>query len=209
MGRNRAKTILILASVLLVVTLLCAATQGTTEVVYKTVMECPLYREADFASETVIAIPQNAVVEPIGDPFDQDGFSWRKIRYSGAEGYVLATDIFVSSKNDNYTFIVGKGKSRTMGEPIGLYSIHTENAEPVRYMYDGESVRIVDDGISYGKYLRVEYDGTYYYALADQVTTGLSYNQTLAIIIIGSVAGAVGIGLIVFFLIRRRKKKID
>lgn len=175
---------------------------------YKAVVGFSLYAETDLTSEVLLTVPQNAQVECVGEPVEVDDLTWQKIRYNGKEGYTLKNHIFVSNKNDNYTFLAGKAKSRAMGESIPLYLGHSDPQEAVGFMNDGERLSIVQDGIGYGDYVRIEYNGTYYFVHGDEVTTGLCYNETLAIIIIGSIVAAAAIGLTIFFLIRRRKKQL-
>ena len=209
-GKKIEKTAVSVIVVLTIclVFLLCAAAPAGTRYTYKAVLGFSLYESADLTSTVLVSVPQNAQVEPLGDPVTVDGKVWQRVVYSGLTGYTYSDNIYLSNKNDNFVFVVGKAKSAFMGQPIALYTVHDENAEPVRYMNDGENLRIVSDNVSYGSFSRIEYDGSYYFVRTENVTTGLSFNQTLAVIILGSVVGATCIVVLIVVLTKRRKKRI-
>ena len=81
--RNELKklmTAVLVATVCVLVALLCAAAPATTEYSYKAVIGFSLYAETDYASEVLVVVPQNATIQPMGDPISVDGAEWRKVR---------------------------------------------------------------------------------------------------------------------------------
>ena len=206
-GKNRRVAIVVLA-ICLAVTLLCAAAPVGTQYTYKAVMNFSLYETTDLTSAVLVSVPQNAIVELSGNPVVVDGKEWQKIVYSGLTGYTYLDNLYLSSKNDNFAFVVGKAKSVYMGQSIPLYSVHDEQAEPVRYMNDGENLRVVVDNVSYGAFAKIEYDGEYYFIRSENVTNGLSFNQTLALIILGVVFVLTVVVVSVVVVLKRRKKRI-
>ena len=205
----KKRTVLSMTIVLIitVVFLLCAAGQSE-EKEYKAVLRFPLYKQADFDSDVLIDVSQNAKVEKVGEPFFVEDVSWQKVEYLSFTGYTLSINLYISDKNDNYRFTAVKAKSRYMGEAIGLYAAHTNSVPPEVYVNDGERLKLVNDSVDYSGFSRVEYNGQDYFVYSDCITAGLSYNESLALIIVGSVVGAVAIGLLILLVIRKRKHKI-
>ncbi len=203
------KTAFILLVAIVLASVLLGASSPLDEYVYKTVLpDTPLYENTDFSSETLISVPHNAEVEVIGEPFFVGDVEWQQVRYTVYTGYMPSGAIFKSIKNDVYDVIIAKASSTKMGDKIPFYYTHNINTEPAGYLYDGEQLRIIDDGIDYGEFYMTEYDGNYYFVLKDNVTTGLSYNQLLALIISCSFAGAIIIAVVIVIVYRRRRRKI-
>ena len=82
---------------------------------------------------------------------------------------------------------------------------HSETVGVDKYVHDGEKISVIDDGIDYGAFVLIEYDGERYFIYSDNVTTGLSYNQLIAVIIIAGVAGLIIVVSVVLMIIKRRK----
>ena len=62
---------------------------------------------------------------------------------------------------------------------------------------------------SYGEYLKVIYDGEYYFVKSENVTTGLTYNQKLALIISGGlIGGGLAVAFTVIVLVRKKRASV-
>ena len=193
----------VLASVLL------GASSPLNEYVYKTVLpDTPLYADSDFSSEELIAVPHNAEVEIIGEAFFVGDVEWQEVKYTLYTGFMPVTALYKSIKNDVYDVIIAKAASVKMGDKIALYLTHELKTTPAAYLFDGEQIRIIDNGIDYGDFYMAEYDGAYYFVLKENVTTGLSYNQLLALIISCCFVGVIIIAVVIVFVYRRRRRKV-
>lgn len=184
---------------------LCAAAPVNSYV--KTVLpDTPLYAETSSESEILIKIPQNAVVEIVGEKILTGETEWQKVKYTAFTGYVRNDAVYRSVANDNYMVTPVTVVSEKMGEDIGLYDTHTSDAVAVKTVHDGEKVRLISNGIDYGDYALIEYEGDFYFIRSSDITDGLSYNQKLAVIIAGCFVGALILVGIVTIAVRKNKK---
>ena len=171
------RALVILIIVIVASMLLCAA-DFSDDFEYKVILpDTPIYTSADVSSPIIGYIPQKAIVTPIGDPETISGVTWQKISYTSLTGYVQSTALYKSYTNDDYTVTIAKVKSNSMGQDVALYSTHSETVGVDKYVHDGEKISVIDDGIDYGAFVLIEYDGERYFIYSDNVTTGLSYNQ--------------------------------
>lgn len=197
----------LLAVIVFTSALMCAAAP-VNSYAYKAILpDTPLYASADLAAEILIRLPQNAVVEPAGDPFVSGDTEWVRVKYTSFDGFVVNASLYKSLKNDNFEVIIAKAAAKEMGEEIPLFDTHSSDAAAVRTVHDGEQLRIVTDGVDYGEFVCVEYDGGYYFAYSFNVTTGLSYNQLLAVIISACFVGALIIAAVIVVVLRKRRRK--
>lgn len=187
--------------------LLFGAAAPVEEYTYKAILpDTPLYADSDLGADILIRIPQDAAVEIEGDPVMVGDVEWQRVSYTSLDGYVVKSALYRSLKNDSYDVVIAKASAQKMGEDIYLYDTHLEGAPVAATLNDGEKLRIIDNGIDYDGYLYVEYDGGYYFVRSEYVTTGLSYNETLAVIIAASFVGAVIIAAVIVFAVRKRKR---
>lgn len=199
------KVLFVILAIVVASFILCAA-DFDDSFAYKAVLpNTPIYASADTSSSVVGTIPQNAIVKTVGDPITVDGITWQRISYTLLIGYVTSTALYKSYAIDDYNVLIAKVKASGMGKDVPIYSYFSESVGVDRYVHDGEKISVIDDGIEYGKFSLIEYDGERYFILSDNVTTGLSYNQLIAVIIIAGVAGLVIIVSIIIMLVRRRK----
>ncbi len=202
-------TIAITSAIITMIAVLCVlcAAAPVNSYVYKTVLpDTPLYAETSLESEILIKIPQNAVIEIVGEKIFTGETEWQKVTYTTFTGYVRNDAIYRSAANDNYTVKPVTAVSERMGEDIGLYDTHTADAVAVKTIHDGEKVRLISNGIDYGEFSLIEYDGDFYFIRSSDITDGLSYNQKLAVIIACCFVGALIFAGIVAIAIRKRKK---
>ncbi|MCI5791589.1 MAG: hypothetical protein MR239_06880 [Clostridiales bacterium] len=202
-------TIAITFAIITVITVFCTlcAAAPVNSYVYKTVLpDTPLYAETSSESEILIKIPQNAVVEIVGEKILTGETEWQKVKYTAFTGYVRNDAVYRSVANDNYMVTPVTVVSEKMGEDIGLYDTHTSDAVAVKTVHDGEKVRLISNGIDYGDYALIEYEGDFYFIRSSDITDGLSYNQKLAVIIAGCFVGALILVGIITIAVRKNKK---
>ncbi len=168
--------------------------------------DTPLYAETSSESEILIKIPQNAVVEIVGEKILTGETEWQKVKYTAFTGYVRNDAVYRSVANDNYMVTPVTVVSEKMGEDIGLYDTHTSDAVAVKTVHDGEKVRLISNGIDYGDYALIEYEVDFYFIRSSDITDGLSYNQKLAVIIAGCFVGALILVGIITIAVRKNKK---
>lgn len=202
-------TIAITFAIITVIAVFCTlcAAAPVNSYVYKTVLpDTPLYAETSSESEILIKIPQNAVVEIVGEKILTGETEWQKVKYTAFTGYVRNDAVYRSVANDNYMVTPVTVVSEKMGEDIGLYDTHTSDAVAVKTVHDGEKVRLISNGIDYGDYALIEYEGDFYFIRSSDITDGLSYNQQLAVIIAGCFVGALILVGIITIAVRKNKK---
>lgn len=202
-------TIAITFAIITVIAVFCTlcAAAPVNSYVYKTVLpDTPLYAETSSESEILIKIPQNAVVEIVGEKILTGETEWQKVKYTAFTGYVRNDAVYRSVANDNYMVTPVTVVSEKMGEDIGLYDTHTSDAVAVKTVHDGEKVRLISNGIDYGDYVLIEYEGDFYFIHSSDITDGLSYNQKLAVIIAGCFVGALILVGIITIAVRKNKK---
>lgn len=209
--KKGVKAAVILVAIVMTALFLCAAAP-VKEYTYKVILpDTPLYAEADLNSEVLIKIPQNVAVEldPDKPSFEAKNVTWQPVKYTNLEGYVVKEAIYASLKKDNYDVLLAKAKSKKMGESVLLYGTHSENFPSMITVHDGERLCIIQDGVVYGdddNFYKVEFNNEYYFVLKDNVTTGLSYNQTIGVIIVVCFAVVIAAVILTVFLVRRKKR---
>lgn len=205
-------TVIFLTVAIITAALMLGAASPFEDYAYKAILDTPMHKEASLDSEVLIEIPKNALMELIKDENGDEiivtagNTEWQFVKYTNMEGYVIRTAIYRSLKNEDYDVILAKAKSSKMGEKIVLYETHSVNTSETLEIYDGAKLRIIDNGIDYGEFYMVEYGGEYLYCLKTNVTTGLSYNQRLAVIITSCFIGAGILAFVIVVLIRRKKR---
>ncbi|NLL56427.1 MAG: SH3 domain-containing protein [Clostridiales bacterium] len=196
------KKVSIIITVILAVILLCASAPYNRKVILP---NTNLYSETDINSEVLAKIPQNATVRLIDDSFQVGEFNWQKVSYNTMEGYVLSHDLYQSKGEDSFSITKAKVRSSKIGKDINLYVSHDSSSQVGAVVHDGEKLNIWSTEVDYGDFVMVEYKGNTYFALKSNVTTQLSLNQTLALIIGGS-AVALGIILVIILVSAKNKK---
>jgi len=163
------------------------------------------YETASLESDVIAIIPQNAPVVKIDDAFLVDDDNWQKIEYNSQVGYVLASDIFCSKELKELTFNHARAKSTHLGDKINMYLSNSTDSEIVLTINDGEKMDILIEDVDYGEFYKVDYKGNKYFVDKDNVTTSLSSNQALALIIIGVTVLLSVIVAIAYFSLRKKK----
>ena len=186
--------------------LLCAAAP-THKYTYKVVLpETSLYSEADIQSNVLQKLPKDAIVELIDEPFLIGDIEWQKISYTNLTGFVASSSLYRSIKNDHFEVTRAKAKTTEMGVDIELFGTHSTDLPADKMIHDGESLRVINDGIDYGEFRLIEYDGAYYFIKAENITNGLSYNQKLAVIIASCSLGVFISSALIVVLVRKKSQ---
>ena len=207
-NKTTAARISVITAIIAVV--FCIFSAASPVYATKILLNTPLYQEASFDSETVLKeIRTNETVEKIGDVVrDETGKEWIKVRYNERyEGYVPYGYLYQSAGTEDYDMQVVKVTGSSTSEKIPLYSYYDTNSEIVGELVDGEKLNLVLDDNSYGEFSRVIFDGKYCFVKTSNITTGLTYNQKLALII--SVALFVlllAAGVVAVVIIQKKKK---
>lgn len=203
MGKKIIFKILILVVILIASTLFVAANPVAK---YKVILpNTNLYATTDINSEVIAVLPQNAVVLAQGESCQVGEFIWQKVEYNTIEGYVLTHDLYESKEVESYTIKRGKARSAKLGEDINLYISNDIESEIAVVCHDGENINIIMSQIDYGDFLPIEYKGSNYFALKSNVSTSLSLNEMIALII-GSAATVIAITIIIVFITMKNRK---
>lgn len=200
----------ILLSIFAVMVIFCVCFAAAPEKVNKILVNTPLYQAPDFASEKVLdEIKQNEVVQCVEEEVsvDENGREWVRITYSSKTGYVPKSYLYLSAGTEDSNFKVVKATGKSSSEKIKLYSYYQETSEVIGTVVDGEKLNLVSDGKTYGDFSKIVYDGKECYVKTENITTGLTYNQRLALIIsVSLVCGLLLIGVISVIVFHKKKK---
>lgn len=185
--------------------LLCAAAKADKT---KILIETPLYASPDFDGDVSLEkLLRNETVEIIGEKINVNGTDWYQIRYTTYEGYVPAGYVFFTVGTDDYKVVVEKISASSMSEIINVYSYYDETSDVVGTLVDGEKVNVVLDQEDYGEFSKVVYNNGYYFVKKVNITTGLTYNQQIALIIVSVMIGLLVVGGVFGATVYRKKKK--
>jgi len=164
-----------------------------------------IYLEPSLTSEIVFnKVPQNAVVKVVGNPVKVGGVSFVEIEYTGFRGFVVESFLYearpTESKVGETSMTV---KTKKLGEPVPLFASHSESSEIVSYVADGKKLTRLTDGVDYGEFSAVSYNGKIFFIKNENLTKGLSLNQSIAVVIACLAAGLTGVCIFVY--VKKRK----
>lgn len=200
MKQNLKKLVIIFLLLTVAVSL---ASADSTRAIHR---NTPIYANADFDSEIIFYIPQNADVVLEDEVVNVGAVRWQKVNYAGYVGYVDSANLYTFKGEVKYSVTPVKATSTKMGENINLYMANSTESTVVHQVKDGEKLLLIDNGVDYGDFFRVEYNGETLFVRKGNVTNKLTYNQLTAVIVLSSVAGlalVVAIGII----LRRKNAK--
>lgn len=207
----RAKRLIALLVLCAVVVFCCIITSAFTPITTaKLILDTPLYSDASFDSELVSEkIQQNETITLVGDSiYDVSGNRWQKICIYDKEGYVLYNYIYFTKETIDYDVTIAKVTATEMGEKVNVYRSHYENSEIIGTLTDGQKVDVlVEHSLSfdYGEFTRIIYEDEVGFIKTVNITTGITYDQKLAIILLSSVVGALIVTAIIILVIRKGK----
>ena len=95
-----------------------------------------------------------------------------------------------------------------MGENINVYRSHDENSEIIGTLTDGQKVDVLVDyslSLDYGEFTRIIYEDEIGFIKTVNITTGITYDQKLAIILLSSIIGALIVTAVIILVIRKGK----
>ncbi len=176
----------------------------------KLILDTPLYSDASFDSEVVSEkIQQNETITIIGDSiYDVSGNRWQKISIYDKEGYVLYNYIYFTKETVDYDVTIAQVTATEMGEKINVYRSHDENSEIIGTLTDGQKVDVLVDyslSFDYGEFTRIIYEDEIGFIKTVNITTGITYDQKLAIILLSSIIGALIVTAVIILVIRKGK----
>ena len=195
----------IIICLIIVILAVCtsASTPDSDNYLFKTIHpNTSVYAEASLQSEVLIAIPQNAEVSVIGEPFYQGEILWQEVEYLPFKGYILYNSIYASRENERYNVKIVKAVSKAMGQKIPLFITHDIASDKIE-INDGTKIVLIITEVDYGDFEKVEYQGNTYYVFKDNITSGLGYNQLIAVIISATLVVLVVATTLIIIMIRK------
>lgn len=207
----KKKTAGIVTILFVVLAVFCLFSASSPVFSYKILLDTPLYGDIGFDAEQVLKeIKRNETVDVIGEvTTDLEGREWVRIRYNADyEGYVPYAYLYKSAGTEDFDMKVVKVTGKSTSEKVPLYSYYDEASEVVATLVDGEKLDLIVDGNSYGEFSKVVYNGKTCFVKTEKTTTGLTYNQRLALIISAAlIAGLLFVGIAVVLVIRKKKRE--
>lgn len=181
MKKSAAIVTVVITGILLVLLCCSAGAPTTTRALHP---DTPIYADTDYSSAKVFSIPQNAEVTRLGDIVVKSAVSWQKVDYNGYIGYVNNACLYEHLGEMSYSFKTVKTRSKKMGEEINLYEANSTDSRVLYSLKDGIRLNSKITEIDYGKFYEVQYEGEKCFVEISYTTTGLSYNEVTAIIVI-------------------------
>lgn len=185
--------------IIIIITMCCGA--ASTKAIHP---DTPIFEDSDFDSSIVFYIPQNASVIIIEDEFTIDNTSWQKVQYGSYIGYVDASMLYQTENQTNLSVEQIKATSDKMGEKIKIYEANSAESDVITKVNDGTKLKKVINDIDYGNFYEISYNDKRAFIKKDNTTTGLTYNQKIALII---GASTISVLAFMFFIIRSTRKK--
>ncbi len=186
-----------LSFVLVLCLVLVSIVIGTTfciDKTYRALVPTKLYSSMDF--ETAIAdIPQNQAFSDV----EQIDDSWYKVTVFGKTGYVDKRAIYSTTTDLDFSYTTMRVDAGGFDTEVSLYYYPTQDSEIYTTLKDNVQLEVAEGGIDYGDFSAVKYDGGIYYIMDQDITTGLTYSQIVAIIL--GVIGGILVVTLVFLLI--------
>lgn len=158
--------------------------------------DTPLYDEA---GELICRLDANVAVE-IREEREYDYV----VVYNGQTGILPKTAVYFTRDPLTYPVELVHVKSERVGVKVKVYATPSADSPVVKELTDGTAVRVAPCGVQ--GYLRVFYGNEAGYVRAEDVTEGLSRNQTTALSI-GLIAVAATV--IIALLAYRNKNRIS
>lgn len=158
-----------------------------------------------FADETltdvVSELTQNQEVT-VFESKDIDGKTYFKVSVNGITGYVNSDYLYATGSAKEYAVKSMQIKADKVGNDVKVYAAPSLDGKVIKEVSDGLEVDVIDTGSDF--YL-VVFDGESGYVYKDNVTSGLSLNQTIALIV-GVVTVATIIVILVLLYYRKNKE---
>ncbi len=182
-----AVLILVIASVSMLPSGVAYAAEKKT----RALVPCSLYSD-ETLSEAVLEIQRNEEITVI-----ESGDEVAKVSVNGVEGYVRTVNLYETdtdfSKNTDIKH-VGTGN---FSNTVNVYKYPYKESTVVATLRDNDEVEVVQNGMNYGEFFEIKYNGGRAFILKSDVTDGLTYTTTVTIVL--SVVG--GVLLIVLLLL--------
>lgn len=184
-----------ITAILLIIVLSSVAIASTAayaaELKTRALVPCSLYSD-ETLSESVRDIQRNEEITVL-----EDGEEICKVSVNGVEGYVRKINLYETDTDfskHTETKRIGTGN---FSNTVNVYKYPYEDSTVVATLKDNDTVEVVQNGMSYGEFLEIKYQGGRAFILESDVADGLTYTMTVTIVL--SVVG--GVLLIVLLLL--------
>ncbi len=187
---------LIVAIVLILIlacTSICVSFCSTT--FYYALVPTALYKEADFSSEILANVPKNQVLTDVEKVDD----NWWRVTVYGKTGYMDNSAIYETTTNWQGKYTTMRVNAGGFSQAVNVYYYPTTDSAVYTTLKDNVKLEVAVGGVDYGEYTEIKLDNNKYYIMSEDLTTGLTYSQIVAIIL-GVIGGILVIAL-VFLLI--------
>lgn len=162
--------------------LTCAATPAyADDATYCALYEgVSVYAACDRSSEVIVTLTLNQEVtvsatETVGS------VTFYKVSVGDIVGYSEATKMYKKYNASSYTVALARATRTAESEAIIVYSLPRDDSETVTVLSDGTVLDVVSQYDDY--FYVVQVDGANCYVKAENVTTGLTYYQTIAVVV--------------------------
>ncbi|MCR4660636.1 MAG: hypothetical protein K5765_01385 [Clostridia bacterium] len=202
-------------------------TKDQARVIYKTKLfaEIPTVTEGKLISNTdPVIINQNEPIEIISateegyetidtvensdSPYYGNKYVFEKVKYYNYEGFILRSLIYYSANTTTNKISIQRALSHKLGEKIPVYQYYEANSNIIGYLVDGERVNVyTNNSAQYGNMSKIIFGDDIGYVQTNNLTTGLSLNQRVALIISGSTLGVIIVIIVILVIYRKKKRK--
>lgn len=179
---NLSIIIIILIAIIVVGSLLVGPVAYALEDT-RILVECQLFSAGNSSSEVKLILPQNAKVIPTGKTaVDANGLSFTEITYGNIAGFVATRNLYQTENTIGNKTVKAKITTKTIGETVAIYKYPMES-DIVANLKDGTHIEKIIDGVEYGDYVEILYNNSRAYVKSTNVTEGLTYYQTIAVVL--------------------------
>lgn len=160
----------------------------------------PVYADETLA-DVALELKQNQEVVVL-ETKEIDGKTYFKVTVNDITGYVNGNYIYTTGGAKEYVVKSMQIKADKVGNDVKVYATPSRDGKVIKEVSDGLSVDVIDTDTDF--YL-VVFDDSTGYVYKDNVTSGLSLNQTIALIV-GVVTVATIIVILVLLYYRKNKE---
>lgn len=173
---------------------------ASTQKAYSLHEGVPVYAD-ETLSDVVLELKQNQEVTVL-ESKEIDGKTYFKVTVNDITGYVNGNYVYTTGGAKEYVVKSMQIKADKVGNDVKVYATPSRDGKVIKEVSDGLAVDVIDTGSDF--YL-VVFDDSTGYVYKDNVTSGLSLNQTVALIV-GVVTVATIIVILVLLYYRKNKE---
>lgn len=191
MRKIKRISIAILTLIVLSLVVTSPVTAYALETKTRALVPCSLYSD-EALTVAIQEVPRNEEVVVL-----EVGAEISKVSVNGVEGYIRNINLYETdtdfSKNTESKRIGTGNFSNT----VNVYKYPYEDSSVIATLKDNDSVEVVKNGMDYGEFFEIKYQGGRAFILKSDVAEGLTYTTTVTIVL--SVVG--GVLLVVLLLL--------